>query len=247
MKIRKLAQGLAVIPLIGAASILGTQPAIAAGCSGILSCAVAPAPTVQPPTTQEVQAALQPFQSVIAPTQPVADAVKAPVGKIVTPATAPAADAINKATAPIAPSPYIPPVPVIPVAQSPAPAEAQTPPAAIGKATMAETGANTTAQANAEPVVAAAAQIHNSGSANSGGLHESVQTPRALDATPVALHSSQGEMTKYWNAGMFGFGHLDPADAPRSIGLAITYFITLGTTIGFAIKKGAFLLARKTT
>jgi hypothetical protein len=89
----------------------------------------------------------------------------------------------------------------------------------------------------------ASGQSHESSAAVSGGLDETTTlAPNVLDVKPVSVHSAQGSTTKIINSGAFGFGSLNPVDNPVGFtSLVFAYIIVLGSAIGFAIKRSAFL------
>jgi hypothetical protein len=153
---------------------------------------------------------------------------------------------IESATAPITPFLPVQPEPVTIVPAKPATA-AKEPASSVELNAVAAEGANTE---NVTPEntmsasdTSASGQSHESSAAVSVDLDETTTlAPNVLDVKPVSVHSAQGSTTKIINSGAFGFGSLNPVDNPVGFtSLVFAYIIVLGSAIGFAIKRSAFL------
>jgi hypothetical protein len=259
MKISKISQSLALIPLTGVISIMGTPAAFAMECSSLSPCVVNSVPAVSSLSdvlaSPKAQVTVPQVQSLTAPIAPAVDKVTAPVKAV----TAPVAGTINKVTAtvvdtvgsvatPVAPiAPIIKEsIAVIPKAPVPAMEQTVSPAAPVAVATAVDgTNAENVAPENTKSAsdTSAAVQLHESSAASSGALN-GVATlgPSLLDSKPATVHSSQGSATKVIHSGAFGFGYLNPMDNPVSFtGLVFAYIIVLGSAIGFAVKRSAFL------
>lgn len=250
MKINKISQSLALIPLTGMVFLMGTPSAFASECSVLSPCVVTSVPAVSSLTdalaSTEIRVTAPSVDSVTAPVAEKVDNVTAPVAGAVSKATAPAVSVIETATAPITPFLPVLPEPVKITPAKPATA-AQEPASSVAPNTVAAEGANTD-NVTPENTMSASTtsdsgQSHESPAAVSGGLDESTTlAPNASDAKPAVVHSAQGSTTKIINSGGFGFGSLNPVDDPVGFtSLVFAYIIVLGSAIGFAIKRSAFL------
>lgn len=235
VKINKMSQSLVLIPLTGMVSLMGTLPAMATECSALSPCAPAVSSLSDTLDSPNVQVTVPLVPSVTDSIAPTVDSVSSsvttelasPVAGTINKVTAPAVDAIDNTATPIT---TVVQEPVVTVTQPESPDDTDfvSPQDTKSVGMMPAVASETTTSA----------QLYESAAATAGALS-------ILNLQPASIHSAQGSMIKVRDSGGFGFGHLNPADDPVAFsGLAFAYIIVLGSAIGFAVKRSAFLHLR---
>jgi hypothetical protein len=241
MKISKISYSLALLPLAGIMTLMGTSTAFAAECS----CAVNnPASAVSSLTDVLASSKVQGnAKNLLNPTllaQSV-QRVASPVDKSVKDVTGPTVRTIKDvgvANKPLSKLPVhpkakgkSPDAPIVAVADEISPsAEINSTSESPASNQLSESVLATSNRLN---VVTALDKKVSVGNVSSTGL----------DFEPATVHSSQGSPTVIRDSGAWGFGHLDVLDENplEFIGFVFAYIIALGSTIGFAVKRSISL------